>query len=404
MNSKPDLRTPAALFGMLFGLGCLLVTAFKEPVIVDRPVDRVVERVVEKTVEAAQNAFDKPPEGLGFGWVNDPDAVSAAVALMPTKIFASTPAGQDQPLPDHVYLWKAYEFIHGRPVPLKDQNPTGSCVGFGTTTAIERSQGSELASRIKTGTGDASEYAEFSEEITYAGSRVEANGGSCPIRKTRDNPHGDGSNGGWAALWATGKTPSKVGGMLPKAKYGAIDLTSYSAARARDWNYKGVPDQLEPECAKYKVADSVRIVRWPDAKKALANGYGIAVCSNIGFQGQRNANGVARPGPEWGHCMCLDGYHITPDGKEYGHIENSWAKTGYHHGPVGWGEPTESGFWAEASVIDKMLAQGDSWAYSGVKGFPRQELDWFTAAPAPRRNAIHKEVCRCEAFWPSLAY
>ena len=84
--------------------------------------------------------------------------------------------------------------------------------------------------------------------------------------------------------------------------------------------------------------------------------------------------------------MCIDGYYVDAGGAEYGHIENSWAKTGYHKGPVGWGSPSNAGFWTDARTIQQMLAQGDSFAYSGVQGFPRRTTpDWFASVPARRR-------------------
>lgn len=375
MKSDSPFRYLVAGFAGVL-LGALI--SFRPPAVQPPPaVDR--EAVKEAVKEAHQPEADVPPEGLGFGWHRDPDEVALTISMMEVKVFSTTPAGRSaEALPNAVYLWKAFEVL-GYQVPQKDQNPTGSCVGFGTTTAIENTLASEIAGRFVIGMGDASELAFFSEEVTYAGSRVEANGGRCPIPARND-----GSNGSWAARWATGKTPTGVGGMCPKAKYGNLDLTNYSASRAHDWNNTGVPDFLEPECLKYRVADAVRIVKWDDAKRAIANGYGIAVCSDVGFNRQRDANGVAKPGPEWQHCMCLNGYHVE-GGKEYGHIENSWAKTGYHVGPVGWGNPTPAGFWAESAVIDRMLRQGDSWAYSGAKGFPKQSLDWFAVVPVKRK-------------------
>jgi hypothetical protein len=320
-----------------------------------------LERAAPLIVEPADEFT--PPQG----WVNDPESSRAAAEAMPTRVFADTPAGQTDDLPPHAYLWQAHQKLTGAPPPLKDQNPTGSCVGFGTTTAVERTLACEIVQRG----GHPSEFTLFSEEVTYAGSRVEANGGRSPIR-------GDGSNGSWAARFVT------KWGMVPKAKYGGIDLTQYSASRARAWNYSGVPDELEPVARKFPVKDATRITNWRDAKRALANGYGIQVASSQGFVRQRDGNGVAQPGPRWAHSMCLDGYHIE-NGKEYGHIENSWARTNYHVGPVGWGNPTTAGFWAESEVIERMLREGDSWAYSGAVGFPRKvvPLDWnIRAVPA----------------------
>ena len=209
------------------------------------------------------------PAPMFTGWVPNPDAVTAAAAMLEFKTFAATPAGSAaDPLPDRVYQWKAHQKVTGQLPPMKNQNPVGSCVGFGTTTAIERA----LACAVAGGT-TTDRFTHFCEEVTYAGSRVEVNGGTCPIRPSRQDPHGDGSNGGWAATWATRY------GMLPRGTYGRLDLTKYVPQRAWDWNYKGVPDELEPECAKFKVGGVTRCTSWDQAKRALANGYGIAVCS-----------------------------------------------------------------------------------------------------------------------------
>lgn len=73
--------------------------------------------------------------------------------------------------------------------------------------------------------------------------------------------------------------------------------------------------------------------------------------------------------------MCLDGYIVLDSGEEFGHIVNSWGGN-THTGAVGWGEPGTDGFWAEAGVIARMLAQGDSWGFSRVKGFPARKIKW----------------------------
>jgi hypothetical protein len=33
-----------------------------------------------------------------------------------------------------------------------------------------------------------------------------------------------------------------------------------------------------------------------------------------------------------------------------------------------------------------MIGQGDTWAFSGVKGFPAKKLDWFLQAEPPRKR------------------
>lgn len=326
-----------------------------EPVVVE------VETPGEKLVVVDPG----PLNGLAEGWIADPDAVVLVSAELPIKVFADTPAGavMMEDLPKSVYGWKAYETLFARPPPIKDQSDIGSCVSFGTNTAVERTLAAEIVRRK----GQSAEWTRFVEEATYGGSRVEVGGGRI---------RGDGSIGAWAAQFVT------KWGMVPRKQYPTRDLTSYSTALCRDWGQRGVPDEFEAVARKFPVKSFVQVKSWDEAKKACAQDYFIAVCSNQGFARNRDANGVARASGSWAHCMAIDGYH-TEGGREYGHVVNSWDK--YFTGPNGWGNPQEDSFWAEASVIDRMLRQGDSWAFSGVTGFPaRKPLDWNVHRISPR--------------------
>lgn len=301
-----------------------------------------------------------PQEKPSFGWIDDQDAVKAAKSSLGLVDFADTPAGKaafDDP--SDVYLWQAVEQASGKPAAIHNQNPVGSCVSFGTSRAFEKS----LAVQIKL--GDKYEFRYLVEEAVYGGSRVEVGGGRL---------RGDGSLGVWAAEWC------KRWGGLPRGTHTVSGKTyaleKYDPTLCRQWGASGVPDDLEGEVKKYPAGDAAMVKSWAEAKKALSQGYGIAVCSGQGFSAQRDANGVAQAQGSWAHCMCLDGYHVDQGGREYGHIENSWGSN-YHTGPVGWGNPPVSGFWAESSVINRMLGQGDSWAFSAVKGFPSRRIDWF---------------------------
>lgn len=301
-----------------------------------------------------------PPEPTyGHGWVSDPEEVASVVAMLPIKAFADTPAGMTQdPLPPAVYGWQSFDKL-GKPAPVKNQGGVGSCVSHGTNTAVEYTLAAEVVRRK----GAASEWSRFTEEATYGGSRVEIGGGRI---------RGDGSIGAWAAQFVT------KWGMVPRKKYDSTDLTTYSESRCRQWGQSGVPDEFETVAKKFPVKSTTQVKVWEEAKTAMAQGYYVAVCSNQGFAMQRDANGVCRPSGSWAHCMALTGYH-TEAGKEYGHITNSWGADA-HTGPVGWGNPPPDGFWCEWTTVDRMLKQGDSWAFSGVTGFPARKLDWFTRA------------------------
>ena len=304
------------------------------------------------------------------GWVREPEEVARVVAANKVKSFAATPAGavSEADLPAHVYLWEAHRKATGHDPENKNQGGVGSCVSFGTNTAIERTMVAEIAA------GGPFQFKRIAEEVTYGGSRVEI--GKGRIR-------GDGSVGAWAAKFV------QQYGVVSREPHGKYDLTEYDEARCRSWGRAGVPNDLEPIAREHPVKEIAPVANWSEAKHALASGYGIAVCSDQGFSMRRDSRGVAAPRGSWAHCMALDGYHVDADGREYGHIENSWGPTA-HTGPTGWGNPPSSGFWAEAKVIDGMLRQGDSWAFSAVAGFPARRIDWTVQATPRRRGPLNR--------------
>jgi len=285
------------------------------------------------------------------GWVRDPDAVARVMEQLVTPVFGSTPAGSTEaPLPEAVYLWDACRKVTGNVLPARDQGAVGSCVGFGTSTAIEHTLCAEIAS------GDPDGFAPICQEIVYAGSRVEVGGGRL---------RGDGSVGAWAAEFV------RRWGVVERGVHGRHDLSRYDAAACRVLGKTGVPNDLEPECRRHPVAGVARVLRFDEACRALAAGYGIAVCSNQGFGMRRDADGFAPVRGNWSHCMALVGYRRR--GRAGGFILNSWGPTA-HTGPVGPGNPPAGGFWADAVVVDAMLRQGDSWAFSRVEGVPARRV------------------------------
>jgi hypothetical protein len=300
----------------------------------------------------------------GMGWVDDVEIRQPVAATMPA--FSETAAfravqGEE---PTHVYLWDAYRRLYGTNPPERDQGSVGSCVSFGTAHAIEMT----LANQVLL--GFAGEFRDVAQEVIYGGGRVEVGGGRI---------RGDGCVGAWAAKFV------KQWGIVPRGVTGRYDLSRYDVDRCRAWGRTGVPDDLEPEAKKHPVGDAAQVTTWTEAKKALANGYGIAICSSQGFTTRRDPNGVCQPRGTWNHCMSLDGYHVDSDAREYGHITNSWGDN-THTGPVGWGNPNKAGFWADSRTIERMLRQDDSWAFSGVTGFPARKIDWDVQAPIPQRK------------------
>jgi hypothetical protein len=323
------------------------------------------EEVQKEKLEVMQS--DTPPPALTFGWYGEPETVAVARGQVPV-VFRNTPAGGNDDLPESVYQWKVHERVTGKKTPEKDQGNVGSCVSQGETTAYERALVCAIAA------GEPFTFTEFAEEAIYAVSRVDIGNGQLRGQ--------DGSVGGWAARGAT-----EVGN-LPAAKYAEGDFTAYSASRAKQLGDRGVSAAIKAEMGKYKAGSAANLKTTLDLKKALASGAGTYVCTQLGFAAQRDANGACRQQGRWGHCMACDGY-TTVGGRVYFHLDNSWDHV-YHTGPVGPGEPTGTGFYVPENVMAQILSEGDSWALSAVKGFPKlKNLDWFIdARPArPDRRA-----------------
>lgn len=296
-------------------------------------------------------------ENLHFGWFNDPFEVAAIAQQQPFQTFSDTPASEIGDIPDSYFAWKVFENVTRSKMLNENQGSIGSCVSFGTAAAIECTMIHEIAS------GSNEEFREICQEVIYGGSRVEIGGNRIS---------GDGSIGAWAAQFVTKY------GFLDRGVYlsGKYDLSKYDVSRCKLWGTKGVPDDLEPEVRKHPVKTITLIKTWDEAKKALAQGYGISVCSNQGFKMVRDKDGFCTDSGKWGHCMALIGYRTK--GREGGFIKNSWGPDAMT-GPMGEGDGPPSGFWADSAVVDRMLRAGDSWAFSAVEGFPKKDvIDWST--------------------------
>ena len=231
-----------------------------------------------------------------------------------------------------------------------------NCVAFGAERAINYTLCAQIAN------GDPSEHTYMVQEAIYGLSRVE-------IGK-RELGRGDGSIGAWAA------DAVRKYGILKRGTYldNKYDLTKYNTTRCRDWGWNGLPDALEPVAKIYPVKETTLVTNWLDCKKALVQGYSLSVASDQGFSMRRNNNGICKAGGTWYHQMCICGY-ATIDGEEYGRIDNSWGSNA-HTGPTGPGNPGPEGFYAHWKVIEYMLKQKDSFAFSGVTGFPLRKLRW----------------------------
>ena len=188
--------------------------------------------------------------------------------------------------------------------------------------------------------------------MIYGGSRVEIGGGRV---------RGDGSVGAWAARFV------KEYGIVPRDLYGRYDLRIYSERLCREFGRYGVPDNLESLAKEHPVRDVARVTTWNECRAAIKNGYPVLVCSSQGFDLERDADGFSHPHGVWYHAMAVVG--VRGGKRAGGFLLNSWGPD-VHSGPRVPKDAPVAGFWVEAKTLDRMLGQGDSWAFSKAVGFP----------------------------------
>lgn len=321
----------------------------------------VVEKHVEKLV--LSDGVEYAPT---FGWERDGVAIAANLDPLTTLQFAATPAARAVLGDEDVYLWQAVRKVNNRGPPWYpnvNQLSVGCCVGCGFKHCADIVQATAILA------GARFEWKPVSVEVIYGGSRVEVGGGRIS---------GDGSVGAWAKDYIATR-----GGIAPMQAYDSADLSTFSPARARDFGRRGVPADIERVAEAHPVKGAALVRGASECKRALQQGYPVAVCSDQGFRMDRDAAGFCRPQGTWYHCMAIVGYR---GGNRPGFfILNSWGDQA-HTGPVYPADAPPAGFWADWDVVDRMLKQSDSFALADVLGFPARKVpdDWFIRNVAPR--------------------
>jgi hypothetical protein len=203
-----------------------------------------------------------------------------------------------------------------------------------------------------------------SPEVIYGFSRVQVNGGRSPFRS-------DGSTGAWVAQ------AMKDFGILEKTVVGSFDLSKYSETRCREFGSRGVPAELVEAAKAHRFTSISRVRTFDDFCRAIANGFGVIVASQVGFNlSRRDSEGFCKPSGRWAHCMA--GLAYRKGKRPGGYIKNSWG-AGSNSGPkYPADDMPNGGFWVDSEVLEKqMFSAGDSWAVSNMPtGFPLRRLSW----------------------------
>lgn len=161
------------------------------------------------------------------------------------------------------------------------------------------------------------------------------------------------------------------GGILLRKDYGSIDLSTYNGSTGA--NHRIPREVFIDEARKHQVKTISLVTTVEEARDAIANGYGIAVCSMQGFSSRRDSNGIAKAQGSWAHAMA---WIACDDTKEIYNetlflVQNSWGK--WNSGPKRHEQPDGS-FWIRESVARRMLSARGSWVFSDVDGFPARDL------------------------------
>lgn len=316
----------------------------------------------EYAAGAPLNLFTDTVSPLHTGWINNIEARKQFVEdnrypflRQNLKHIKGTGKGKK------VLLWKLFEQITGRPLVPHSQT-IGDCIGHAYGLGIDVMTAVQILMHRQ----PEQWVAKSATEIIYAGSRIEV--GKGRISK-------DGSTGVWAAEFI------RKWGVLLRKSYlnGKFDYTTYDGQLARTLGKRGagVPDALEPLCKLHPVKTCTLVNSWEECRDALANGYPVIMCSNIGFTAKRDRDGfLRRSRKSWSHAMVLIG--VDDEHRRAGAlVQNSWGGDVWVSGPKRHGQPDGS-FWCDASIIDAAMKQGDSIALSGYVGYPRQDIPDYT--------------------------
>lgn len=296
-----------------------------------------------------------------FGWAPNPRAVNEILGelknpLLGPASFAIRGTGKGKVS----LLFQAVEKLIGK-FNTRNQG-IGDCVSMGGACSTDVLKAVQIVFGGKPGEWEG----ETATEALYALSRVEIGKGQLG--------YGDGSYGAWVAQAV------RTYGTLVRKVYGNIDLSKYSAQRARDWGRPGygLPDELEPTSREHLVRTVSLVSTYEEAIDSLTNGYPIIICSGQGFYQDQygrvvlDNEGFAKPYGQWPHCMTLtasDDAYRRPGCL----VQNSWGDS--CTGPTRHSQPAGS-FWCDADVINSILREQDSWAFSNFEGYPPRKLNW----------------------------
>lgn len=166
---------------------------------------------------------------------------------------------------------------------------------------------------------------------------------------------------------------TKVGGIIARQNYpGIADFSKYNGSMGGNWGSRGLPDKVLDLANDHQMKTASLIRTIEEARDALANGYGLTVCSNQGFSSVRDKKGFAKPQGQWAHAMSWTACDDTGSDISF-LICNSWGNWNSGGHPE-WGQLPNGSFLIHSDVAERMIKQNGAFAISNFDGFPVQKL------------------------------
>ena len=171
-------------------------------------------------------------------------------------------------------------------------------------------------------------------------------------------------------------TPAELGGDYEDKNQG-IDLEKLNTKLGIGWGRSQTPQELRNIGKRHQIRLATDVDNHEVARDFINNGYPLWVCSGLGWENKRDANGYSRRSRGWAHSWIVAGYDDRQSTHElYGnalalfvHDWWKWNKGGRRIRGTQIDIP-HGCFWFDAPLLD----QCDVTAVSNLSGWKRRRL------------------------------
>lgn len=300
-----------------------------------------------------REASGNPGEPIwNFGRVDDPQAVQLVEGKLvaaghPVSLYDVAPHLKDSGVNKTTMLSHLVKDVLGGKFFQTQYQPRGTCVSRGAKRIVDLCQ----ALAIRFGSAFTFDYA--SHAYIY---------GTCRMHGGQLNNR-DGAMGAWAA-WSVAND-----GNLRNSDVSDDDNKDDLAV---NWGARGVPSEIRIKGKIHLVKKVVPIRSYAEARDWIASGIGgVTVASDVGYEGERDTNGVVRRRGSWAHQMCYTDQREDSVMKAL--LQNqSWGNQ--PGGPKGSIEIPDGTFWAIQEDVERQIAEKDTFGFAWVDAWESPDV------------------------------